>query len=509
MARLSKRVAIARSGVYKYRAEEVPGFGLSVPPEKKGQVFFGVFRPPEVLRKAKDKFARLPITLEHPRAMVDGNNYRDLAMGWTGDSVEAELVADSKDVLLLSTLTLADNEAISAYYRGIVEVSPGYRGLFVWASGISPSGEAYDIRMDDVTEVNHLALTRKGKGGSATCVFDSREVIVRKRKSGIFYAIYKKLNGVNDSQEDGFVSELSDLIKNARKLDDGQVGLRVASLVDRIDPLPDSEDKTKLVTYVEDLLGIKEESDEAALQASVMIGNLYATLDKQALEGVALDSDDEEKIAQSEDKGAPNKKEEAAPTEEKETGSKPDSPDGKEGEGAPEDNDKKGEELEGAQHTALDEPSAGPDDAIFDKKFSELTTEEKEFLWSELMCSLKTHSIEEREQVVAAASPEPIADDKKAEEGKEGGSDVAVDEKKEAPTEEPEKPEEKVEDSEVAKKNKEDKKKKKDDQLAAVLDSATDMQYPDSATIENATKLGEHGVDLDKLFGKMAKGRKR
>jgi hypothetical protein len=504
MARLSKRVAIARSGVYKYRAEEVPGFGLSVPPEKKGQAFFGVFRPPEVLKSAKDKFARLPVTLEHPRAFVDGNNYRDLDMGWTGDSVETESVADSVDVLLLSTLTLADNEAISAYYRGIVEVSPGYKGVFVWDSGVTPSGEIYDIRMKDVTEVNHLALTRKGKGGSATCVFDSREVIVRKRKSGIFYAIYKKLSGVNDSQEDGFISELSDLIKNARKLEDEQVGLRVASLVNRIDPLPDSEDKTKLVSYVEDLVGVKEESDEAAIQASIMIGNLYTELDKQALANVALDSYVEEKPAQSEDSGAPNKKEEAAPSvEEKETGVKPDGKPEKAGEGAPEDNDKKGEEQEGAKNTALDQPSAGPDDAIFDKKFHELTTEEKEFLWSELMCVLKTHSIEEHEQTVAAINPEPPIEDKKAEEKEEddgSGEEIKDDDKA---TEEPIKPEEKVEDSEVA------KKKKKDDQLAVVLDSATDTQYPDGATIDNTVKLGESGVDLDKLFGKMTKGRKR
>jgi hypothetical protein len=503
MARLNKQVAIARSGVYEYSPGALPGLGLSVPPEKKTQRSFRVFRPPELLIRVKDKFSRLPVTLEHPNRLVDGNNFRELAMGYTGDNVGFEYMPNKVDIRILSTLTLADNEAISAYYRGIIEVSPGYKGVFVWDSGTTPTGEAYDIIMQDITEVNHLALTRQGRGGVAACVLDSREVIVKKKKSGLFYAIAKKLNGVNDSKEDGFVSELAELVKTNRKLDDDQIGKSVASLLDKIDPLPDSEDKTKLVTFVEDLIGVKDESDESVVQASVMIGNLYAVLDKQALESIVTDAMDKEPA----NDAGPPKKEEAAPTEDKEEGGKPpSSTDGKEGSDNDE-GDALEEEDQGTPDTALDKPSVGPDDAIFDKKFDELTKEEKDFLWSELMATLKSHSLDEKqaEEVPMAGK---VEEEKKEEVKPEGEvekakpEDKLEDKKVEDSVVADVKPEETVVEDSLMK---EKKQKEKDAAKAAVLDSATEPRYPDGTVIDGKSAVHKGGLDVDKLFDKLSR----
>lgn len=467
MARLNKHVAIARSGVYVYSAGALPGLGLSVPPEKKNQQSFGVFRPPEVLAKAKDKFTKLPVTLEHPPRFVDGNNFREFTQGYTGDSVEVEPMPDGHNVILCSTLTLADNESINAYYRGIVEVSPGYRGVFDWQDGISPDGEHYDIVMQDITEVNHLALTRRGRGGPSACVLDSREVIVAKRKSGLFYAIYKRMRGVQDAAEDSFVNALSSLIAGNRKMSDEEIATRVKDLEVIVDYIPDSAEKLTLADYVADLVNVREESDEANKQAAIMIGNLYARLDSQAMDSIVADAYDET------EENTEDKKEAPAEKGEKEEGETPehDTPEHEASETKEEEKAEHSEEP-AASETALDEPSAGPDDTIYAKKMDELTQEEKDFLWCELMNMLKAKTIEDKAPPVEA--PKPEAEEAPAEENKE-----EAEEKSEA---EPEKKEE----------------EKKEEAVTDSLEVSNEPRYPDSSNIvAGKVDVKAFGLDMD------------
>ena len=480
MARLNKRVAIARSGVYVYSAGAVPGLGLSVPPEKKNQRSFGVFRPPEVLERAKDKFTKLPVTLEHPPRLIDGNNFREFTQGYTGDTATIEPMADGHNVRVCSTLTLADNESISAYYRGVVEVSPGYIGVFHWEDGMSPDGEHYDIVMEDIKEVNHLALTRKGRGGPSACVLDSREVLVVKRKSGLFYAIHKRLTGVQDSTDDSFTATLADLMARNRKMTDDEVGQSVGKLSLQVDYLPDSADKDVLSGYVSDLIGIREEPDECAKQAAIMIGNLYARLDQQTMASVVADAYDESTEEE--------KKEPKPETDEEGDKKEPESGESEEHEAK---ETPKEEEAEHAESdTALDAPVAGPDDGIYDKKWGELTEQERDFLWSELMCMAKSHAVTESE---AETKPAPTADPVE-EEPSEAEKEHDAEEAPDATKDEGEAKDE-------ADKGEEDKK--------AVTDSALDAQneprYPDSAHVEagKSTKHAAFGLSLTDMISDM------
>jgi hypothetical protein len=232
-----------------------------------------------------------------------------------------------------------------------------------------------------------------------------------------------------------------------------------------------------------------------------MINNLYAVLDRQALESVVTDSYDD---------AGPPKKEESAPTEDKEKGveppSSPEHPDGD----AKDEDAEEGEEEEGSTDTALDTPSVGPDDAIFDKKFDELTTEEKDFLWSELMATLKSSSLDEKK---ATEIPAPMQDDKE-EVSTDGKPKDKPDGKPEDETNE--KPDDKkVEDSKVADEKPEGtvvedslvkekkKKKEKDDAKALVLDSATEPRYPDGTVLDGQSIVHDGGLDIDKLVGKL------
>lgn len=481
MGKLAKRVAIARSGVYSYSAEALPGLGLSAPPEKKGNGTFSVYRPSTVLAKAKDKFTRLPVTLEHPRVMVNGNNFRELAQGFTGDTATVEYLKDINEVTINSTITLMDNEAVNAYYRGIVEVSPGYIGVFDWEEGVSPNNEKYDIVMRDITEVNHLAMTRAGRGGKTACILDSREVGMKRRNSGLFYAVAKFVSGVKDSGEGSFNERMSSLIADRLKLTPEEISKRVDSLREVVDYLPDSEDKPKLVRYVEDLERINEENDESANMIGLMIGNLFYTLDTAAMADsppVADASENKESPEKGESKEeheaeGPDHEKNETPQEEKAE---------HEGEtGAPE---VEAESTVPEKQLTAEDVSIGLDDSVFDKRESELTPEECEYIHRKLMEmlkeNLKSKVVANMEGQMPGEVPPVAAAEEKVEETKES----PIEEKKEEPKEE----------------KKEEKKE--------VSDSA-EPQYPTDVLTElTVSDSSAKGIDINAFFKDKLKGGK-
>ena len=485
MGKLSKRVAIARSGVYQYSAEVLPGLGLSAPPEKKGSGSFGVYRPSTVLAKAKDKFVRLPVTLEHPSEMVNGNNFRQLAQGFTGDTASIEYLKDINEVTINSTITLMDNEAVNAYYRGIVEVSPGYIGVFDWEDGVSPNGEKYDIIMRDVTEVNHLALTRAGRGGKAACILDSREVSMKRRNSGLFYSVYKVLGGVKDSGEGSFTEKMASIISDRLRITPEELDKRVGDLRTIVDYLPDSDDKLKLTRYVDDLSRINEENDECAKVIGNMIGNLFYTLDTAAMKDSPSATDAAEKPHEStpEEEAKETPEHEAAETPEEE---KAEHAVGGEAEESAEVAAPGGEDAPVKEEIPTEELAVGLDDTIFDKPEADLTPEECEYLHSKLMEMLKEHLQSKITPPVVPTGEPPIAEE-------------SVAEQTESPVEEAtEKPEDESEEE-----------MKKKDKAGADIKDSVETQYPtDVLTVDAVDAVQDGGIDIDAFFKAKMKGDK-
>ena len=172
--KLVKHVAIAHSGIYKYRRSELCTLGLdsdTIPEEYKDFDSFNVYRPAVLFLGTADLFTNLPLTVEHPEYLVDQYNCRDLMRGFTGNTSEVIMEEDG-EAHVHSTLTLIDKEAVDYYDRGYREVSPGYISTCIWEAG-EHNGEPYQIKMVSIKEVNHLALTRCGRGGKASCVRDS------------------------------------------------------------------------------------------------------------------------------------------------------------------------------------------------------------------------------------------------------------------------------------------------------------------------------------------------
>lgn len=190
-----KNIRIAVSGIYEYAQEELPSLGLSIRNAPEEKRIYKVYRPALVLKDACELFKMLPLTHHHPAAPVDENNFRELAVGYTGENPFIDYLEGKNEVGIRSTVILYDEEALRAYERGEVQLSPGYNAQFEWKSGTAPDGQEYDIIMKRINAVNHLALLPAGRGGADAVVLDQAAPEVRKtifmKVSGSIFDRYK------------------------------------------------------------------------------------------------------------------------------------------------------------------------------------------------------------------------------------------------------------------------------------------------------------------------------
>lgn len=289
MPTLEKNVAIAKSGVYEYRREEVIRMlGItkdSIPSEHSDLSYFGVYRPAPVLAASVSKFTKLPAVLEHPGEAITGANFREYTLGWTGDSAFAEYISDSDEVIIRSSLNLIDDEAVRAYRSGIREVSPGYKAEFKWSTGTAPDGKKYQIVMDSIESVNHLAMTRAARGGSDTAILDSRI------HNPAIYAIKKFMRMVEDSDLGAFRDNIEYLMTNRAMVSEEDMKNAIEDFMSMTKDLPETNEKAQLIRHLQDLPRLKDLDDESAKQAGAVIANLYEKLDADAMGDVAQSED--------------------------------------------------------------------------------------------------------------------------------------------------------------------------------------------------------------------------
>ena len=159
-----KDVILCRSGIQLYSAKELEAWITedNQPPKLKN--IYKEYRPANVIVKAKDLFKSLPVTKEHPEVWVNPDNWKELAGGVLDKEVEVvALDGESEgEIGLKSNITFFTNE-LHDYYLHNKEVSVGYicKKHFV----DNPDEVGYDILLDEIVEVNHLAITRAGRGG--------------------------------------------------------------------------------------------------------------------------------------------------------------------------------------------------------------------------------------------------------------------------------------------------------------------------------------------------------
>ena len=262
-----KDVILCRSGIQIYSYAEVV-MALGEPPVKKD--FYKEYRPASVVVKAQDKCKSLPVTKEHPDVWVNPDNWDTLCGGIVGNEVsvvalegEAEGEIGIKSDLTFYTRKLYD------YYEKYKEVSLGYTCKKHYVE--NPEEVGYDIILDEITEVNHLAITRAGRGGSSVAVIDSIIGGLKPMRTGIFAYLASKM--VKDSKEPfSFGKEVLKAVKNSKGTTEEELAGEMKGVLDSMSVLKDCEAKDTLMNVVKDCFDNKD-------KAIANEGELTATLD--------------------------------------------------------------------------------------------------------------------------------------------------------------------------------------------------------------------------------------
>lgn len=228
-----KNIRIAVSGIYDYAKSEIPTLRIPMPgagaPEwVEDKNIYKVYRPASVLAAACSKFANLPLTHHHPRTPIDGQNFRDLAVGWTGERPETDFISETDEVGIRSTCVLYDDEALTAYERGEIQLSPGYIAVFEWNKGTDPHGNEYDIVMKEITDVNHLALLPAGRGGEYAVVMDKQPTV---------FDLVKTHDGApkgNDNASKNHISEEENQANKKRVFGKEYVGVKGTDAINKL-----------------------------------------------------------------------------------------------------------------------------------------------------------------------------------------------------------------------------------------------------------------------------------
>lgn len=155
-----------REQVVQYRGHEIPDWQLHGLERDK---LYNVYRPADELKRPETiaSLNGIPLLLEHETYDPDNPPVRR-QIGSAG--------TDAKWVppYLTNSLTLTSTKAINLLKSGAMkELSLGYYYDPVFKPGKAPNGDAYDVKMTNIT-ANHIALVEEGRAGHDVAVHDSK-----------------------------------------------------------------------------------------------------------------------------------------------------------------------------------------------------------------------------------------------------------------------------------------------------------------------------------------------
>ena len=304
-----KDVILCRSGIQLYHKSEVESFITEDNKPAVEKDWYKEYRPANVIVKAKELFKSLPVTKEHPSEWVTPQNFNELAGGTLDKEIDVVALDGEAEgeIGLKSNITFYTAELYN-YYLGNKEVSVGYKCKKHFVD--NPEEVGYDIILDEITEVNHLAITKAGRGGSKVAVIDSIIGGMKPMRTGIFAYLKSKKQAVNDSKF-SFGEIVLEAVKNSKGTTEAELEGEMKGVLDSMTILKDCEAKDKLMDVVKDCfdnkdMALAEEKELVATLDSMWIdihgdslGEIAKAFDKirkpaPSAEGTATDSEDEE-----------------------------------------------------------------------------------------------------------------------------------------------------------------------------------------------------------------------
>ena len=300
-----KDVILCRSGIQLYHKSEVASFITedNKPPVEKE--WYKEYRPANVIVKAKDLFKSLPVTEEHPDVWVDSKNFKELVGGTLDKEIEVVALDGEAEgeIGLKSNITFYTDELYN-YYLNNKEVSVGYtcRKHFV----PNPEEVGYDIELDEITEVNHLAITRAGRGGSKVAVIDSIIGGIRPMRTGIFAFLKSKKQAVNDSNF-SFGKTVLEAVKNSKGTTEEELAGEMKGVLDSMAILKDCEAKTKLMDVVKDCFDNKEMAVSEEAELTSTLDSMWNEANSASLDGMTKATETDTKDSKDEEEEKENK----------------------------------------------------------------------------------------------------------------------------------------------------------------------------------------------------------
>lgn len=295
-----KNAILARSGIYIYSHEEMLRRGHN-PAVKKD--FYREYRPASVLVAAKDKFKYAVLTKEHPRS-ITADNIQQVIEGVVGSDIDV-VSLENNEIALKGEIAFYTKDGVEYYNTGAKETSAQY------ISKVSPVfGPDYDYILDEIQEVQGLALTRQGRGGSSVAVLDSlisADTAEKKLQGDKVMSKNSILSflGIGKAPQDELSSLVIDSLNGYSGLNEADKKARRDKVDALLNPLADSPEKKILVDTVKDCFDYPKEVLEKSEEVSKGLKSLYnicvstdvaalqATFD--SIKGDTKDADEEEK----------------------------------------------------------------------------------------------------------------------------------------------------------------------------------------------------------------------
>ena len=284
-----KDVILCRSGIQIYHKSELVNSGFitedNKPPVEKE--WYKEYRPANVIVRAQDLFKSLPVCREHPSEWITSKNWKELA-GGTLDKEVTVVALDGEsegEIGLKSNITFYTDDLYN-YYLDNKEVSVGYTCKKHFVD--NPEEVGYDLILDEITEVNHLAITRAGRGGSSVAVIDSIIGGLRPMRTGIFaWIASKKQKAVNDSAPSSFGKEVLEAVKNSKGTTEEELAGEMKGVLDSMSVLKDCEAKTKLVEVVKDCFDNKKMALENEEELTATLDSMWIDIHSDSLGEIA------------------------------------------------------------------------------------------------------------------------------------------------------------------------------------------------------------------------------
>lgn len=301
--RIVKNMRICGSGIYDYDISEAPLLGLEpVPGDYRDLQTISVYRPPEVLQKYKDYFARIPIITGH-HVKVDRDNAKDLAVGMVGDTVKCEVDQNDGETYLYTTGTIIAGDGIDAYEE-YGQLSVGYVPKIEWEAG-THKGRPYQAVLKSFEDVNHLLICKVARGGPQCMVMDSKSSLQDfvNKHGGDKMGLFRKIFGSKIAGDSAVVVTL---------LQSVAAGADPKTQVGRVKSIVGDSDST-LNGYLDELANAKGEDPRIVAKAVGIVEDYYINNcmgDACTCSGADKASDDKDKKVEgdSDDKDDKDKK---------------------------------------------------------------------------------------------------------------------------------------------------------------------------------------------------------